>query len=116
MKISEAKKLARLSKWQQQVSQQKASGLSIRCWCEQNALTEQQFYYRLRQVREALLDTIESSSDIQLVRLSEIEPPTAPVPQRSQSSIIVRHGTTSIEFPPDSAMQQIALFVRGLEP
>ena len=41
MKVSEAKKLARLSKWQQLVNQQKASGLSIRCWCEQNALTEQ---------------------------------------------------------------------------
>ena len=56
MKVSEAKKLARLSKWQQLLNQQKTSGLSIRCWCEQNALTEQQLYYRLRQVREAVLD------------------------------------------------------------
>ena len=116
MKVSEAKKLARLSKWQQLVNQQRASGLSIRCWCEQNALTEQQFYYRLRQVREAVLDKIESCSDVQLVRLPEIETPTALVLQRSQSSIIVRHGTTSIEFSPDSDMQQIAQFVRSLEP
>ena len=115
MKVSEAKKLAKLSKWQQQVNQQKASGLSIRCWCEQNALTEQQFYYRLRQVREAVLDTIESCSDVQLVRLPEIEPSIDTALQRPQSLIIVRHGTVSIEFPPDIDMQQIALFVRALE-
>ena len=115
MKVSEAKKLAKLSKWQQQVNQQKASGLSIRCWCEQNALTEQQFYYRLRQVREAVLDTIESCSDVQLVRLPEIEPSTDTALQRPQSLIIVRHRTVSIEFPHDIDMQQIALFVRALE-
>ena len=115
MKVSDAKKLAKLSKWQQQVNQQKARGLSIRCWCEQNALTEQQFYYRLRQVREAVLDIIESCSDVQLVRLPEIEPLTDTLHQRPQISIIVRHGTASIEFPPDIDMQQIAMFVRALE-
>lgn len=116
MKVSNAKKLDKLSKWQQEVNQQKASGLSIRCWCEQNALTEQQFYYRLRQVREAVLDTIESCSDVQLVRLPEIEPPTDLRPQQTHSSIIIRHGTTLIEFPSDSDMQQIASFVRALDP
>ncbi len=115
MRVSEAKKLARLSKWQQLVNQQQASGLSIRCWCEQNALTEQQFYYRLRQVRESVLDTIESRSDVQLVRLPEIKHFTDTVPQQTQSLIIVRHGTTLIEFSSDSDMQQIASFVRALE-
>ena len=115
MRVSEAKKLASLSKWQQLVNQQKASGLSIRCWCERNAISEQQFYYRLRKVREAVLDTIESCSDVQLVRLTEIEHPTDTVPQQTQSLIIVRHGTTLIEFSSDSDMQQIASFVRALE-
>lgn len=115
MKVSEAKKLARLSKWQRLVNQQKASGLSVRCWCERNGLTEQQFYYRLRQVREAVLDSIEPCSEIQLVRLPQIEHPTDTVPQQTQSLIIVRHGTTLIEFSSDSDMQQIASFVRALE-
>ena len=116
MKVSEAKKLARLSQWQRLVNQQKASGLSIRRWCQQNALTEQQFYYRLRQVREAVLDTIESCSEVQLVRLPKIESSTDIEPQQTQSLIIVRHGTTLIEFPSNSDMQQIASFVRALEP
>ena len=116
MRITEAKKLSRLSTWQQLVNQQKASGLSIRCWCEQNALTEQQFYYRLRRVREAILDKIEPVSPVQLVRLPEIEPHMVARTPDENRSIIVRHGTTSIEFPSDSDMQRIASFVRALEP
>lgn len=116
MKIIEAKKLSKLSTWQRLISQQKASGLSIRCWCEQNALTEQQFYYRLRRVREAILDKPEPVPEVQLVRLPETEPNTFIRTPDVNRLIIVRHGTTSVEFPSDSDIQRIASFVRALEP
>jgi hypothetical protein len=116
MRVSEAKKLARLSEWRHLIACQKASGLSVRGWCAQNDMNEQQFYYRLRQVREAVLDTFESDSNVQLVRLTGIESMGVTQSAQHRASIVVRRGKTLVEFSEDIDVQRIASFVRALEP
>ena len=116
MRVSEAKKLAKLSEWRHLIACQKASGLSVRSWCALNDMNEQQFYYRLRQVREAVLDTLESDSDVQLVRLTGIESMEVTQSAQHRASIVVRRGGTSVEFPEDIDFERIASFVRALEP
>jgi hypothetical protein len=116
MRVSEAKRLARLSEWRQIVANQKASGLSVRGWCEQNDMSEQQFYYRLRQVREAVLDAIEPVADVQLVRLADFRPTDATQSVQHEGSIVIRCGAISVEFPHGVDMRRIASFVRALEP
>ena len=116
MRVNEAMKLAKLSEWRQLIACQKVSGLSVRGWCALNDMSEQQFYYRLRQVREAVLDTFEPVSDVQLVRLTDIEPMKATPGAPHGASIVVRYGAISVEFPEDMDVQRIASFVRALEP
>ena len=48
----------RLTQWRQQIRDHKASGLSVREYCEQMGLSENSYYYWLKQLRKAASDQI----------------------------------------------------------
>lgn len=68
----------RLEKWNAAICAQKASGLTIKEWCEQNGINSNTYYYYLRRIRDAML---ESSGP----RLVEMEFPAADLPFTSVS-------------------------------
>lgn len=45
----------RLKQWAQMISECRSSGMRVQDWCKQNSVTKANYYYRLRQVREAML-------------------------------------------------------------
>ena len=49
------KKKVRLREWEQQIEEQKTSGLSVQKWCKQNEINLKTYYYHLRKVREEFL-------------------------------------------------------------
>ena len=63
----------RLEKWNAAICAQKASGLTIKEWCEQNGINSNTYYYYLARIRDAML---ESSGP----RLVEMEFPAADLP------------------------------------
>ena len=61
--IVKVKKKVRLQEWEQQIEEQKTSGLSVQEWCRQNGIAAKTFYYHLRKVREDFLKSGRSESD-----------------------------------------------------
>lgn len=59
MKIPEAKQAYRLEERMRVVREQRESGLTVRAWCEANNVKESNFYYWLREMRKAVLQTNE---------------------------------------------------------
>jgi len=57
MKIPEAKQAYRLQERMRVVREQRESGLTVRAWCEANRVKESNFYYWLREIRKAALQT-----------------------------------------------------------
>ena len=47
----------RLEKWNAAICAQKASGLPIKEWCEQNGINSNTYYYYLRRIRDAMLES-----------------------------------------------------------
>ena len=47
----------RLEKWSAAICAQKASGLTIKEWCEQNGINSNTYYYYLRRIRDAMLES-----------------------------------------------------------
>ena len=115
MRITEAKRLARLSEWQHLVESQKGSGMSIRDWCKQNELTEQQFYYRLRYVREAILESLEPPQSAPLVRIPYADNCQPLKDKQSPVGIIVRYHSVAVEFPANTDASTIAGLIKELE-
>lgn len=55
----ELQKQYRLEQWTAAIRDQKASGLSVRQWCEENHVSKYQYYYRQRAVRTAMEGKLE---------------------------------------------------------
>lgn len=52
--ITEIKEQVQLERWQKQIEERQATGLSIGTFCEQHGISKTTYYYRLRKVREHL--------------------------------------------------------------
>ena len=114
MKISEAKRMVRLSAWRNLIAQRSNSGLSIRAWCAENGLTEQQYYYWLRCVRAEALSKDADKASYSLVKVDLPHEPVSDHLQSALKSIVIRHGTATVELPANTSCDYIAGILRGL--
>ena len=73
--ITEIKESVQLSKWQSEIEERQAIGLSVEAWCSRQGISKNTYYYRLRRVREHLCEIAgqlqKSNEAFQSVRLSE---------------------------------------------
>lgn len=83
MSNTNLRKQYRLQNWMEAIRDQKASGLSIRQWCQQHHVTKYQFYYRQRAVRAAMADAI-NTENLPASSSAEI---TIPVPSNRTPSL-----------------------------
>ena len=90
----------RLQTWASQVQdcQNRPSGMSVDEWCDLNNLTRANYYYRLRRVRQACLDSMQAAG-ADFVELQPPEPVSleASEPAAPSSSIsAVLHASNGI--------------------
>ncbi len=75
---------ASLKLWASRISEQKASGILVDDWCNQNGVSRHQFYYWKRQLKEACLDSL----------LPDIVPITVPAMAQTPDSTSCTTRTT----------------------
>lgn len=114
----------RIRQWIEAIRDQKASGLTIKKWCEQNSVTKYQFYYRQRVVRSLMADALEEHLDsnttavacatsvksapaIKAYRKTDNEfvpvPPAYMQPETAGAVMRIRHGASTIEISNDAS-------------
>ena len=94
----------RLENWAQVIQAQQASGMSKHAFCQKERISERQFYYWLKRLRESLVDTV----DPQLVELS------APGKQ-SQTLLKIEMGEARMELPGTVDMDAVAAILKSLQ-
>ena len=106
-KIESIKKKLRHEKWQDMYESYLSSGKTIIEWCAENGISKTTFYYRLRQIRKDVIETVESH---------DIVPITAvPEQQKNTDASIKIHGSgISIELPVDISSEILSAAIRGL--
>lgn len=57
--IAKVKKKVKLNQWAEMVQLRNESGLTVSKWCDQNGVNVKTYYYRLKQVRQALCNEVE---------------------------------------------------------
>lgn len=57
MNTNRVAKQYQLREWAEMVSDCRTSGMKIEDWCAQNGISKANYYYRLRRVREACLES-----------------------------------------------------------
>jgi transposase-like protein len=58
-KIAKVKKEVKVSQWAEMVRQRNENGLTVTDWCKENGINLKTYYYRLKQVRQAVCNEIE---------------------------------------------------------
>ena len=53
----------RMNGWAAMVKQKAASGMTVKEWCVANGISEHVYYYRLRQLRKAMLQGMQPSEE-----------------------------------------------------
>ena len=80
---------AKLTEWASRLSDQKASGLSVSEWCEQNNVSQYQYFYWKRLLKETIVDQM-------LPEIVPISIPSVPTkPDTSEVACTTRASCTS---------------------
>lgn len=117
MRVSTFKELTKIEAWKEIIIRRKESGLSISAWCHQNNMTLQQYYYRLRKVREAAVDSLENKS-VTLVKYNPANIVSASTNfhevDLQEERIVVKYGDVLAEFATTTDIQIIAKLMKEL--
>ena len=93
--------------WRDMYESYLSSGKTVIEWCAENGISKKTFYYRLRQIRKDVIETVESH---------DIVPITAvPEQQKNTDASIKIHGSgISIELPVGISPEVLIAAIRGL--
>ena len=101
MNAQEIKRKMLLREWASQIKAREESGMTVKQWCAENGPSLKTYYYRLKRVREELLESLSSDSSHQLSVVADkcvsqpeqqvYSPPFAalPIPQSKGAAITV---------------------------
>ena len=93
--------------WREMYESYLSSGKTVIEWCAENGISKKTFYYRLRQIRKDMIETVESH---------DIVPITA-IPERQKitdESIRIQSSGISIELPVGISPEVLIAAIRGL--
>ena len=93
-------KQCRIQSWAVMIKecQNRLEDMTIDEWCQQNNLTKANYYYRLKCVRQACLDSMESVPSFVELPVPETESPATDITPSSVSAVIRITDTCSIEI------------------
>ena len=101
-------KQCQLQSWAMQIKdcQNRPDDMTVDEWCVQNNITKANYYYRLKRVRQACLDSMESTPVFVELPVPEIKPTdecitpsTAPAVIRGKNGLTIElHENASTEF------------------
>lgn len=119
MSVLEFKKRSNFAAWKREIESYQCSGLSLHEWCVKTGITEQQYYYRLRRVREYLIDEVEKkSTTVSLMKYSladnNVSSEVSESECHSDHRIIVRYGELTVSFPETTNISLLARFMKEL--
>jgi len=100
--ITQTKNQYRMEEWQAVIKRRRASGESIRTYCQNNGIKEASYYYWLKKIRKTAMEEKDGATTFVPVTLDAISegsaPPAAPtagiVIQTREATITIRDGAS----------------------
>lgn len=106
-KIGSIKKELKHRRWQEMYESYISSGKNVTEWCAENGISKKTFYYRLRQIRKDMIETVESHDIVPII--------SSPVSTVSASEMIrISSSGIEIELPSEISPEVLTAAIRGL--
>ena len=116
MGVRELKHEALLQEWRVRIGECRASGKSVKAWCETQGISIKTYYYWEKQFVEKVKEQALLPSAPQTGALYKINPEALPCGNDNSlgECITIRYGETVITMPAGSTMESIAELVKVL--
>ena len=95
MKVQETKRTALLQGWANHIREHKQSGMSVNEWSAVQGYSPKTYYYRLRRVREELLEVAGADNNPYLIEKPVFA--ALPISKANGPALTVRLGQCSVE-------------------
>ena len=116
MKISEAKQTYRLQERMRLVQEQRESGMTVRAWCALNSVKESNYYYFLREIRKAALQssTGKEGAKQALVRIELPGDVSSAVGSVAGAAIRMQYRGAMLDIPPGTKAEDLTVVLKAL--
>ena len=117
MEITEAKQTYRLQERMRLVQEQRESGQTIRVWCERNKIKESNYYYWLREIRKAALQSHadkKPEEEQAFVRIELSGSGNSGVENAALLAIRMQYKGAMLDIPPGTRGEDLAMVLKAL--
>ena len=116
MGVRDLKHEALLQEWTARIGECRASGMSVKAWCETQGISNKTYYYWEKQFVEKVKEQAQLPTAPQTGALYRINPEALPCgdPNSMGACITIRYGETVITMPAGSTAESIAVLVNAL--
>ena len=112
-KIAEVKQVVRHDNWKRMYEEYQRSGMKVNDWCVMQGLSVKTFYYRLKVIREELLNET-NQHDIVPVMKCKTEMPSDMSTTKSDEKIHINGNGIEIELPTTISAELMTAILRGM--
>lgn len=102
-----------LNEWYEDICERKAQGITVKEWCRLRHYSLSTYYYRQRQVMQALEQRLSYMESNEAVRFAALPAPTQENP--SCEAIRIRLGEIEVEIPAGASRESIAAVIEALK-
>ena len=112
-KIAEVKQVVRHDNWKRMYEEYQRSGMKVNDWCVMQGLSVKTFYYRLKVIREEMLNET-NQHDIVPVMKCKTEMPSDMSTTKSDEKIHINGNGIEIELPTTISAELMTAILRGM--
>lgn len=114
--VTKVKTQFRTKQWVELIKECQSSGLPVKTWCQQNNITEQSYYYRLKKMREAACEEYLPAAQADcrlLVKFAKLQGNNQK-PVR-QASVLIHLSASTVEVQEGASLQTIEAVLKALQ-
>ena len=112
-KIAEVKQTVRHENWKRMYEEYQRSGMKVSDWCVMQGLSVKTFYYRLKVIREEMLNETDQH-DIVPVMQCKTEMPSDMSTTKSDEKIHINGNGIEIDLPRTISAELMTAILRGM--
>lgn len=113
-KIAEVKQTVRHENWKRMYEEYQRSGMKVSDWCVMQGLSVKTFYYRLKVIREEMLNETDQH-DIVPVMQCKTEMPSDMGTSKPDEKIHITGNGIEIDLPATISAELITAILRGMQ-
>ena len=113
-KIAEVKQVVRHENWKRMYEEYQRSGMKVNDWCVMQGLSVKTFYYRLKVIREEILNETDQHDIVPLMKC-KTEMPSDMSRTKSDEKIHITGNGIEIAMPVNVSSELITAVLRGMQ-